>query len=117
MGAPKGLPFLIRHAMSGAEWGPAALAARATIPHPAGSPVHLLRLDLPAPDPLGLAALHFGQLGMEFTAIGDRAVAAIGHHVVRLVPDAPNTPPTVALRVNGSPRTVKAFRMTWELSR
>jgi hypothetical protein len=80
------VPFLIRHAAVGAEWGPAALAERQSFVHPIGSPVVLTRLDIATPDPLELAARYFRELGLEFWAVVDLAVCTIGRHVIRLVP-------------------------------
>jgi len=81
-----GVPFLIRHANTGAEWGPAALAERQTFVHPIGSPVVLTRLDIATPDPQDLAARYARELGLEFWAVVDLAVCTVGRHVIRLVP-------------------------------
>ena len=83
---PGGVPFLIRHASVGAEWGAAAVEARRTLVHPLGSPVLLSRLDLATPDPPALAARYAAELGIEVWAVGDLAVCTLGPHVVRLVP-------------------------------
>lgn len=82
---PEGVPFLIRHAYTGAEWGPEAVAARAAIPHPLPAPVTLARLDLASEDPPAQAARYAHELGLEFRAVADLAVGIIGPHVVRLV--------------------------------
>jgi len=79
-------PFLIRHTATGAEWSHAALAERRAFLHPIGSAVALHRLDLATPDPPGLAAEYFAQLGLELWAVADLAVATIGPHTIRLVP-------------------------------
>jgi len=81
-----GVPFLIRHASIGSEWGPAALAARQSYVHPIGSPVVLARLDVATPDPQDLAARYLRELGLEFWAVLDLAVCSVGRHVIRLVP-------------------------------
>jgi hypothetical protein len=82
---PEGVPFLIRHASTGSEWGPEAMAARAAIPHPLPSPVTLARLDLASDDPPAQAARYEHELGLGFRAVADLAVGSIGPHVVRLI--------------------------------
>ncbi len=84
--APNATPFLIQHANTGAEWGPEAMAARATFRHPIGSPVGLSRLDVATADPPTAAAAIHAQLGLDFWAVADLAVADVGPHVIRLVP-------------------------------
>ena len=86
--APLGptMPFLIEHAYSGVEWGPAALGERALFAHPIGSPVVLARLDLASVDPPSLAADLHQELELDFWAVADLAVADVGPHVIRLVP-------------------------------
>lgn len=83
--SPDGPPFLIEHAYTGAEWGRAALAARARFAHPIGSPVLLVRLDIAAAEPASVAA-ELEQLALDFWAVADLAVADIGPHVLRVVP-------------------------------
>jgi hypothetical protein len=83
---PDATPFLIQHAHTGAEWGAEALAARAAFRHPIGSPVGLARLDIAAEDPPTAAATIHAQLGIDFWAVADLAVADVGRHVIRLVP-------------------------------
>jgi len=113
-----GLPFLIRHARYGGEWGPAAVAARAAIPHAAGSPVSLVRLDLAVADPDGVAALHFRELGLEYTQIGPAAVCPVGRHVIRLLPAGPAGPAaSVYLKATGEPRRADALGVRWVVGR
>ena len=113
---PNGLPFLIRHARYGVEWGLPAMAARAAIPHPAGGPVRLLRLELSVPDPQALAALHFRQLGLEYIQIGPAAVCPVGRHVIRLLPAGAAAPAaSVYLVAAGEPRSVDALGVRWVL--
>jgi catechol 2,3-dioxygenase-like lactoylglutathione lyase family enzyme len=104
-------PFLIRHALLGAEWSAEALAARRAFRHPIGSPVSLVRLDLATDDPPALAADYFAQLGVEFWAVADLAVATIGPHAIRLVPT--HEMPVAATVVLGAavdaPRTLDAL--------
>lgn len=104
-------PFLIRHAYAGAEWGAAALEERRAFRHPIGSPVVLVRLDIAAPDPPGLAAEYFAQLGLEFWAVADLAVCSIGPHTVRLVPphDMAAGAAVVLAAAVEMPRTVDAL--------
>ena len=80
------VPFLIRHANTGAEWGPEALAARREFRHPIGSPVLLVRLDIATADPPALAASYQRELGLEFRVVADLAVCNVGRHTIRLVP-------------------------------
>jgi Glyoxalase-like domain len=114
-----GVPFLIRHANTGAEWGPAALAERQAFVHPIGSPVVLARLDIATPDPQDLAARYARELGLEFWAVVDLAVCTVGRHVIRLVPtremdtpaavnigadvDGPSSMQVLNLRINVEP--------------
>lgn len=83
-------PFLIKHLAAGAEWGGAALAARRAFIHPVGAPVRLVGLELSVPDPLDLAAACARQVGLEFTAVGERgqdgAVTSIGSQSIVLTP-------------------------------
>jgi len=119
-----GVPFLIRHAYTGAEWGPAALAKRQAFVHPIGSPVVLTRLDLATPDPQDLAARYARELGLEFWAVVDLAVCTVGRHVIRLVPtreidtpaaitigaqvEAPRSSQVLGLRIDVEPVAVPA---------
>lgn len=121
---PDGVPFLIRHANTGAEWGPAAMAGRRSFVHPIGSPVMLARLDLATPDPLDLAARYARELGVEFWAVVDLAVSTVGRHVIRLVPsremelpavvtlgaqiEAPRSAVVLGLRVDLEPVAIPA---------
>ena len=117
--APDGVPFLIEHAYVGAEWGPAALAERASYRHPLGSPVLLARLDLATEDPPSSAALLHEQLGLDFWAVADLAVADIGPHVLRLVPRGEMAVPanvTLGAEVE-SPRTAQLLGMRFDLER
>jgi Glyoxalase-like domain len=88
-------PFLIQHAHAGAEWGPEAVAERRAFAHPIGSPVILARLDIATPEPPSLAARYLRDLGIEFWAVSDLAVAAVGSHVMRLVPSREMDMPAV----------------------
>jgi hypothetical protein len=83
---PSGPPFLIQHAYQGAEWGHSALADRARLVHPIGSPAILARLDIATTDPPSAAAVLHEELGIDLWTVADLAVADIGPHVLRLVP-------------------------------
>jgi hypothetical protein len=83
---PDASPFLIQHAYTGAEWGAEAMAARRTFQHPIGSAVGLARLDIATEDPPTAAATIHAQLGIDFWAVADLAVADVGRHVIRLTP-------------------------------
>ena len=110
---PDGVPFLIRHVNAGAEFGPEAVAERRTFAHPIGSPVVLARLDLATADPPGLAARYLRELGIEFWAVADLAVATLGRHVIRLVPSREMEVPaavTLGARLDG-PRSTTVLGM------
>jgi len=83
---PERAPFLIEHAYTGSEWSADALAARAAFRHPLGSPVALVRLDIATEDPPATAAEIHEHLGVDFWSVADLAVADVGPHVIRLVP-------------------------------
>jgi hypothetical protein len=117
--APDGIPFLIQHAYVGAEWGTAALAERASFRHPLGSSVHMSRLDLATGDPPSTAAVLHEQLGIDFWAVADLAVADVGPHVVRLVPRGEMAVPavvTLAAEVE-SPRTAELLGLRFDVER
>ncbi len=117
--APDATPFLIQHAYTGAEWSHAALAQRAEFRHPLGSPVILARLDLASGEPPWVAATLHEQLGIDFWAVADLAVADIGLHVIRLVPRSEMAVPaviTLAAEIE-SPRTVELLGMRFDIER
>jgi Glyoxalase-like domain len=107
----EGVPFLIRHAYTGIEWGPAAMAERQAFTHPIGSPVMLARLDIATPDPQDLAARHTRELGLEFWAVVDLAVCTVGRHVIRLVPTREiDTPAVITIGAQvEAPRSSQVF--------
>jgi hypothetical protein len=112
-------PFLIQHAYVGTEWGHNALAERATYRHPIGSPVILARLDVATDDPPSTAAMFHEQLGIDFWAVADLAVADVGPHVIRLVPRREMPVPAV-LTLGAdveAPRTVELFGMRFDVER
>lgn len=117
--APNAAPFLIEHAYTGAEWGLEALAERARFSHPIGSPVALARLDVAAADPPLTAATIHDQLGIDFWAVADLAVADIGAHVLRLIPTREMAVPavvTLAADVE-SPRTAELLGLRFDVER
>jgi hypothetical protein len=115
---PDGLPFLIEHVMTGAEWGADALAERASYRHPIGSPVLLVGLDLAADDPAALAAEYSKQLGIEMRWIGDSVVASVGNQAVRLVPrHLADAPVVVRLGADAEPRTLDLFDLRFVVER
>lgn len=115
--APDATPFLIQHAYVGAEWGPDALAARAEFRHPIGSPVSLARLDIAASEPPTTAATIHEQLGIDFWAVADLAVADAGRHVIRLVPTREMAVPAVVTLAAGvdAPRTSEALGLRFDV--
>lgn len=114
-----GVPFLIQHAYSGTEWGPAALAERTAFSHPIGSPVSLARLDIAAAEPPSAAAWIHAQLGIDFWAVADLAVADVGPHVLRLVPRREvATPAVVTLAADvDAPRTAELLGLRFDVER
>ncbi len=116
---PNAVPFLIQHAYVGAEWSHAALVERASFQHPIGSSVTLVRLDLATDDPPSTAALLHEQLGIDFWAVADLAIADLGTHVVRLVPRREMAVPavvTLAAEVD-APRTAELLGMRFDVER
>jgi catechol 2,3-dioxygenase-like lactoylglutathione lyase family enzyme len=112
-------PFLIKHLEVGPEWGADALAARRAFQHPIGGPVALLGIRLAVPDPIGLAAACFHEVGLEFQAIGPDAVATLGRHTIRIEAGASaDVALTVMLGVAAavSRRAVSAFGVDFELA-
>ena len=93
--APDAPPFLIQHAYTGAEWGPAALAERARFTHPIGSPVSLIGIDVATDDPPAAAAALHAELGLDVHAVSDLAVCDIGPHVLRYRPRREMSMPAV----------------------
>ncbi len=116
---PAAVPFLIEHAHTGREWGPAALEERARFAHPIGSPVWLARLDIAQAEPPSAAALMHAELGIDFWAVADLAVADVGPHVLRLVPRREMaTPAVVTLAADvESPRTAELLGLRFDVER
>ena len=110
-------PFLIHHVATGAEWSQSALAERRAFRHPIGSAVVLHRLDIATPDPPGLAAEYFAQLGLELWAVADLAVTTIGPHVIRLLPthDVPVAAEIVLGADVPAPRSVDALGVRFSI--
>lgn len=116
---PSSTPFLIQHALVGAEWGHAALAERAAFRHPIGSPVILSRLDVATEDPPSTAAVLHEELQIDVWAVADLAVADIGQHVVRLVPEREMPVPavvTLGAEIE-APRTVELLGLRFDVER
>ncbi len=82
---PDSIPFLIEHVYGGAEWGPAALAARAAAVHPLGSAVSFVGLEIPAHDPVAAARRIGDELGIAVAVDPDAqgAEVRIRRHSVR----------------------------------
>lgn len=112
-----GLPFLIRHAMTGREWGPDGLAERAAFRHPIGSPVQLVRLDIASGDPVSRAADYAEQLGIAFRAVADLAVAQVGPHVLRLLPEREMVAAATIVLAAGvdTPRSADIADVRWDV--
>ncbi len=117
--APDATPFLIQHAFTGAEWGADAMAARAAFRHPIGSPVGLARLDIATADPPTAAATIHAQLGIDFWAVADLAVADVGPHVIRLVPTREMPVPAVVTLTAqiDAPTTAQLLGMRFDVER
>lgn len=117
--APDAPPFLIQHAYAGQEWGPDAMAARAELVHPIGSPVVMTRLDLAADDPPTTAAAVHEAVAVDFWAVADLAVADVGPHVIRFVPRREMAVPAV-ITLGASvdaPRTVDLLGLRFDVER
>lgn len=109
-------PFLIKHLSAGAEWGSSALAARRAFVHPAGSQASLVGLELAVPDPHQLAARCLVEVGLEFQAIGQTAIATTGRQLVRLVPAHAAPGVVVTLRIGFGPaRSLSALGLDLSL--
>ena len=100
-------PFLIQHDDVGAEWDPAARAARATFRHPVGGRVRLTVLELPVPDPAVAADAYGRVLGVAFS---ERWQAAVGEQSIRLRHGLPSDPPVVHLRGDASTAVLDVIR-------
>lgn len=112
-------PFLIEHALAGAEWGPRAVAERASYVHPIGSPVLLTRLEVAACEPMSVAAELHAELEIDLWAVADLAVADIGPHVLRIVPRREMPVPaviTLGAEVE-TPRTVDLLGLRIDVER
>ncbi len=106
-------PFLIEHIPAGQEWGPGAMAARATFRHPVGGPLRVTALDLPVPDGRAAAERYRSVLRLAITSDGR---TAIGDQVVRLFEGGPTDPPVVRIRPDEAaapPLTVERFGVRW----
>jgi hypothetical protein len=97
------MPFLIEHAYTGVEWGPAALAQRAEFVHPIGSSVRLRGLAVATADPSAAADGLQAHVGIVVGPDG----AELGPHRLRLAsPGSEVVRATLSLHANGvSPRT------------
>jgi hypothetical protein len=106
-------PFLIEHVPAGAEWSPAARAARATFHHPAGGALRVTALELPVPDVAAAAARYRSVLRMAFTPDG---WAAIGSQGIRLFEARRGEPPVVRIAAGGGdspPLSPERFGVRW----
>jgi hypothetical protein len=98
-------PFLIEHEPVGAEWGAAARADRAAFPHPAGGPVRLTSLSIPADDHAAVADLYRSTLGV---TVGHDGGAIVGSQTIRLLAAA--EPPVVELEGDAGTPALDAVR-------
>jgi hypothetical protein len=117
--APDAPPFLIQHAVVGAEWGHQALAERSQFRHPIGSPVILARLDVATEDPPTAAAALHQLLGLDVWAVADLAVVDVRPHVLRLVPRREMPLPavvTLGAEVD-APRTAELLGLRFDVER
>ena len=79
----------------------------------------MARLDIATADPPSTAATIHAQLGIDFWAVADLAVADVGPHIVRLVPrrEMP-VPAVVTLTAEiDAPRTVDLLGMRFDVER
>ena len=107
------IPFLIEHAYTGIEWGPEALAARATFVHPIGSPVHLVSLEVETDD-VAAATARLARVGVDAGTAG----AELGPHRLYLGPVGPGPGHArVTLRADGvSPRAATLGGLRFEIT-
>jgi hypothetical protein len=106
-------PFLIEHVPTGQEWGPEAMAARATFRHPVGGALRVTGLDLPVPDVAASAERYGSVLRLAFTKDGR---TAIGEQVIRLATGGPTDPPVVRLASDdpaAPPLTLDRLGVRW----
>jgi hypothetical protein len=106
-------PFLIEHVPTGAEWSPAARAARATVRHPTGGELRVTALELPVPDVAAAMERYRSVLRMAFTPDG---WAAVGGQGIRLFEAAPGEPPVVRIAAgdrDAPPLTVDCLGVRW----
>ena len=110
-------PFLIEHEPVGAEWGPAALAARATFRHPRGGVVRLTGLTIPSPDPALAAARYRDEVGIDVGADGS---ALVGGQALHISTTAETPQPVVDLACDGdkdaSPLGLVRFGIRWRIA-
>jgi hypothetical protein len=101
-----GLPFLIAHELSGAEWGEEARRARAEFVQPFGGQARLVRLELAVDRPDRLADGYQAALRVpSLRHSGGSADVPIGNQVVRLVREGQGVPAaTLVLEVTTGPR-------------
>ncbi len=115
---PDGLPFLIEHVITGAEWDSRILDQRAQFRYPIGSPVLLVGLELATDEPAAVGAEYSKQLQMDIRGIGDTVVASVGRQAIRLVPRNPaDAPVTVRLGAEVEPRTVDLLGLRFVVER
>jgi catechol 2,3-dioxygenase-like lactoylglutathione lyase family enzyme len=107
-------PFLIKHLPAGAEWGAEALAARRAFSHPIGSPAVIEQLQLATPDPQGLAAACYRDLGLQFWLVGDVAVCSTGRQAIRLIGGEAGATIVIGAAVD-APRSVTACGIRFEV--
>jgi hypothetical protein len=107
-------PFLIEHEQVAPEWGAEARAARADFRHPAGGPVQLTSLTIPAHDPSDAAARYRAEVGIDPAADG---TTLVGPQCVRIVPPEASPMPIVDLRCGGDgpPRDLVRFGVRWRV--
>lgn len=117
--SPTEPPFLIEHAYTGAEWGPQALADRASFVHPIGSPVALVRLEIAASEPMSVATELHREVEIDPWAVADLAVADIGPHVLRFLPRREMPVPAVIILGADveTPRTANLLGLRFDVER
>ena len=105
---PTGLPFLIQHDETAAEWRPAERQERAEHVHPFGGLASLARLELEVDDPVGVARGYSEALGLQPVAVDDGGVDfPLGPQLLRLRPRSGLPDATIVILGNaGGPRSV-----------
>jgi hypothetical protein len=108
---PTGLPFLIQHDETAAEWRPEERRARGEQVHPFGGLASLARLELEVDDPVAVGRGYGVGLGLQPVTVDDGGVDfPLGPQLLRLRPRSGLPDATIVILGNaGGPRSVDLF--------